>query len=193
MPMYGQSFTLASADNHGLNAPAPRKGMQGQFTRAAGFLAYNEICSKLNTWTIVHHDKESLGPYAHEGNQWVGYDDVDMIRRKSEFVKQNNYGGAMIWALDLDDFNNVCNCEQYPLLRTINRVLRSYPTPAPTCSPQNYLAKPYLHFKPAATAAALSSSSPMYYHPYSILFKAQSQFASPPAYPIPLRHIHFYK
>lgn len=43
MPMYGQAFTLQDASNNGLNAPAPRKGMQGQFTRAAGFLAYNEV------------------------------------------------------------------------------------------------------------------------------------------------------
>ena len=65
-----------------------------------------------------------MGPYAFKGNQWVGYDDVAMVRRKSEFIKTEGYGGAMIWALDLDDFNNECGCEKYPLLKTINRVLR---------------------------------------------------------------------
>jgi hypothetical protein len=55
------------------------------------------------------------------------------FRRKSEFVKETGYGGAMIWALDLDDFENVCGCEKYPLLKTINRVLRDYPTPDPKC------------------------------------------------------------
>lgn len=39
----------------------------------------------------------------------------------------------MIWALDLDDFKNICGCEEYPLLRTINRVLRGYKVPAPKC------------------------------------------------------------
>ena len=39
----------------------------------------------------------------------------------------------MIWALDLDDFKNICGCEEYPLLRTINRVLRDYSVPAPSC------------------------------------------------------------
>lgn len=42
-------------------------------------------------------------------------------------------GGGMIWALDLDDFKNICDCEEYPLLRTINRVLRNYAKPAPKC------------------------------------------------------------
>lgn len=39
----------------------------------------------------------------------------------------------MIWALDLDDFKNVCNCEKYPLLKTINRVLRGYPAAKREC------------------------------------------------------------
>lgn len=39
----------------------------------------------------------------------------------------------MIWALDLDDFRNVCDCEEYPLLKTINRVLRNYPQRKEQC------------------------------------------------------------
>ena len=78
------------------------------------------------TWKRVYHPENAMGPYAFNGNQWVGYDDVAMDRRKSQFVLDKGYGGAMIWALDLDDFNNVCGCEKYPLLKTINRVLRNY-------------------------------------------------------------------
>ena len=40
-------------------------------------------------------------------------------------------------ALDLDDFKNVCGCEEYPLLRTINRVLRKYPGPHNNCVLEN--------------------------------------------------------
>ncbi len=47
-----------------------------------------------------------MGPYAYKADQWVGFDDIAMIRRKSEFVKANGFGGGMIWALDLDDFAN---------------------------------------------------------------------------------------
>lgn len=37
----------------------------------------------------------------------------------------------------MDDFKNVCGCEEYPLLRTINRVLRKYPGPHNTCVLEN--------------------------------------------------------
>ncbi len=82
-----------------------------------------------DNWERVYHPTNAMGPYAFKGNQWVGYDDVAQVRRKSQFVQQKGYGGAMIWALDLDDFANVCGCENYPLLKTINRVLRDYPSP----------------------------------------------------------------
>lgn len=74
-----------------------------------------------------------MGPYAYHRDQWVSFDDIDMIRHKSEYIKAMGLGGGMIWALDLDDFRNQCGCEEYPLLRTINRVLRNYKTKAPRC------------------------------------------------------------
>jgi chitinase len=43
MPLYGQSFQLAERSTNGLNARAPGPGQAGEFTRAAGFLAYYEV------------------------------------------------------------------------------------------------------------------------------------------------------
>ncbi len=44
IPLYGQSFTLTDANNHGLNAPSTGTGEAGEFTRQGGFLAYYEVC-----------------------------------------------------------------------------------------------------------------------------------------------------
>nr|AKP18001.1 chitinase 2 [Eriocheir sinensis] len=135
MPLYGQSFGLGwKANGTGLNQHAPQKGQAGQFTRAAGFLAYYEICHKVKQgYTVVRDPAGRMGPYAYSGKQWVSFDDVHMIKFKSEWVKRMGLGGGMIWALDLDDFRNRCGCEPHPLLRTINRVLRGFSVPDPNC------------------------------------------------------------
>lgn len=83
---------------------------------------------------MVRDPKGRIGPYAYLRDQWVSFDDIDMIRHKSEYIKAMGLGGGMIWALDLDDFKNLCGCEEYPLLRTINRVLRGYRKKAPQCT-----------------------------------------------------------
>ncbi|KAJ8980547.1 hypothetical protein NQ317_001054 [Molorchus minor] len=135
MPMYGQSFSLADNSEIGLNAASYGGGEAGEETRARGFLAYYEICSNIKKkgWTVERDRKGRIGPYAYHRDQWVSFDDIGMIRHKSEYIKAMGLGGGMIWALDLDDFKNICGCEEYPLLRTINRVLRDYAKPAPKC------------------------------------------------------------
>lgn len=38
-------------------------------------------------------------------------------------MKQNGFAGVMVWALDLDDFSNMCGQGKYPLMNTINQEL----------------------------------------------------------------------
>ena len=128
LPLYGQSFTLADTEQTGLNSPVLGRGEPGSFTRAGGFLAYYEICQKIQeeSWTKVSTTPYQ-GPYAFSGDQWVGFDDLEMVGRKAEHIKEKQYGGAMVWAMDLDDFSNLCGCGQFPLLKRINSVLRDFP------------------------------------------------------------------
>jgi len=126
MPLYGQSFTLSNKEENGLNSPAKSGGSAGQATRAKGFLAYHEICRNIKSgWTIVKDEASParMGPYAYKGDQWVGFDDKDMIRAKSQYVRDMGLGGGMVWALDLDDFKNKCGEGSYPLMNTIREVL----------------------------------------------------------------------
>ena len=64
-----------------------------------------------------------MGPYAYKDKQWVGFDDVDTIRMKSEYIRSMGLGGGMVWALDLDDFNNRCGQGRHPLMSAIKSVL----------------------------------------------------------------------
>ena len=172
MPMYGQSFSIAERTNTGLNSPAYGRGQAGEFTRAGGFLAYYEICDRVQRqgWTVVQDGENRMGPYAYKGDQWVGYDDINMIRYKSQWVKDNGFGGGMIWALDLDDFTNSCGCEKYPLLKTINRVLRGYTPSDPGC--EMVRALPYsIPLMPHQYASSAQQQLQQYVFPTINLFR----------------------
>lgn len=74
-----------------------------------------------------------MGPYAALEDQLVTFDDDFMVRHKSEYIRMMGLGGAMAWALDLDDFSGrYCGCGKSPLLGTINHVLRGKHLP-PRC------------------------------------------------------------
>lgn len=133
-PAYGRSFSLSDVNQHGLNVKTYGTGNAGEFTREAGVLSYYEICNTVKTqsWNVVHFP--DMGSYAYAGNQWVGYDDVEDFRLKSQFIKDKRLGGGMIWALDYDDFSNRCGCGTYPLLKTMNAVLRQKPFTTNNCT-----------------------------------------------------------
>lgn len=44
-------------------------------------------------WTVVQPNAKAMGPYAYKGNQWVGYDDIDIVIKKAEYVAENKLGG----------------------------------------------------------------------------------------------------
>ncbi|KAH9502496.1 hypothetical protein Btru_068845 [Bulinus truncatus] len=113
---YGRSFTLSDPNRHEVGDPAPSPGQAGQFTREAGFLAYYEICEIIKSGASVHQINDQQVPYLVKGNLWVGYDDPQSLRNKVKYIKNNGYGGSMIWALDLDDFHDQYKGEEiYPL------------------------------------------------------------------------------
>ncbi|XP_055000672.1 chitinase-3-like protein 1 [Sorex araneus] len=122
IPTFGRTFTLSSADTD-VGAPASGPGEPGRFTKEPGMLAYYEICDFLQGATVRRLDQQV--PYATKGNQWVGYDDQESVRKKVQYLKNKQLGGAAVWALDLDDFGGQF-CGQsvrFPLVGAIKDAL----------------------------------------------------------------------
>ncbi|XP_050811824.1 chitotriosidase-1-like isoform X1 [Gopherus flavomarginatus] len=123
IPTYGRSFTLSSSET-GVGAPAFGPGSLGPFTREAGLWAYYEICTFQKGATTKRIEEQKV-LYSFKENQWVGYDDQQSIKTKVQYLKKKSLGGAMVWAIDLDDFSDsFCGQGKYPLLQTLKKELR---------------------------------------------------------------------
>ncbi|BET02278.1 chitinase [Nesidiocoris tenuis] len=125
MPTYGRTFTLAGPKNT-VNSPASGGGKAGEYTKESGFLAYYEVCEMLRADATYVWDDEMKVPYCIQGDQWVGFDDERSIRHKMKWIKENGFGGAMVWTVDMDDFTGtICgNNVKYPLIGAIREELR---------------------------------------------------------------------
>uniref|UniRef100_T1J8H3 chitinase n=1 Tax=Strigamia maritima TaxID=126957 RepID=T1J8H3_STRMM len=94
MPLYGRSWTLASAGNNGLGAPTAGPGQAGKFTGEGGLLAYYEVRVCSTSWTKVVTDPSGkMGPYAYKDKQWTSYDDESILKKKVHKImsKKTNF------------------------------------------------------------------------------------------------------
>ncbi|XP_026838530.1 mucin-5AC isoform X3 [Drosophila erecta] len=126
IPTYGRSYTLINEESTELGAPSEGPGEQGDATREKGYLAYYEICQTLKDdpeWTVVQPNANIMGPYAYRRNQWVGYDDEAIVRKKAEYVVAQGLGGIMFWAIDNDDFRGTCTGKPYPLIEAAKEAM----------------------------------------------------------------------
>ncbi|XP_069489150.1 acidic mammalian chitinase-like [Ambystoma mexicanum] len=120
---YGRTFRLVTPGNCNVGVPAAGAGSAGTYTREAGFWAYYEICTFLPGAEVKFIEDQKV-PYACKGNEWIGYDNVQSFGHKVDFLKANGFGGAMVWAIDLDDFRGTfCNEGPYPLISNLKQLL----------------------------------------------------------------------
>ncbi|NXH21869.1 CHIA chitinase, partial [Bucco capensis] len=123
-PTYGHNFILQNPSDTAVGAPITGAGPAGPYTRQAGFLAYYEICTFLDNGATEAWDTPQDVPYAYKGNEWVGYDNIKSFNIKVDWLKKNNFGGAMVWSLDMDDFTGTfCKEGKYPLINTLKKGL----------------------------------------------------------------------
>ncbi|XP_025262174.1 mucin-3A isoform X2 [Camponotus floridanus] len=126
IPTYGRSYTLFNQEATELGSPADGPGIEGEATREKGYLAYYEICENVaesDEWEVVQPNPKAMGPYAFNGNQWVGYDDEDIVKLKARYVNEKKLGGIMFWSVDNDDFRGKCHGRPYPLIEAAKEAL----------------------------------------------------------------------
>uniref|UniRef100_A0A672PLK5 chitinase n=1 Tax=Sinocyclocheilus grahami TaxID=75366 RepID=A0A672PLK5_SINGR len=121
---YGRTFHLASAAS-GVGASASGPGSAGKYTREPGFWSYYEVCTFLQGTTVQWIDDQKV-PYASKGQDWVGFDTKESFETKVNYLKENKFGGAFVWTLDLDDFTGqFCGQGTYPLIGHLHTLLNN--------------------------------------------------------------------
>ena len=72
-------------------------------------LFHNPIFFTLNLLLKFAHkpvyDEVQQCPYVLADNMFIGYDNKKSWQTKIRWMKKAGYGGVIVWALDLDDFN----------------------------------------------------------------------------------------
>jgi len=117
---YGKVFELEDKCQWKLHSTTTGKsGGKGEFTGEEGLFAYYEICRMKMDGRVCTKDSKAYAPYASKGTDFINYDDEESIALKvNRLVRRKgkpHLKGIMIWALDFDDFNNVCNTGKYPI------------------------------------------------------------------------------
>ena len=94
IPFYGYVYSSVPNNNHGLY----------QSFSGANSIGYGKIAaSYLNQpgYTRYVHS-QSMVPWLYNGSTFISYEDTQSIGLKTDFIKSNGLGGAMIWELSQD-------------------------------------------------------------------------------------------
>uniref|UniRef100_A0A8C2BPE1 Oviductal glycoprotein 1 n=1 Tax=Cyprinus carpio TaxID=7962 RepID=A0A8C2BPE1_CYPCA len=111
---YGRSFILTSSQS-GVGAPANNLASPGPYTQEMGLWSYFEICLFLNGGVVQWIEDQKV-PFSIKGSDWVGFDNLRSFEIKIKYLQEHGFGGAFVWALDLDDFSGYfCGQGNYPL------------------------------------------------------------------------------
>jgi chitinase len=100
MSLWGVTYTLNDPKNNKVGSPISGSGLPGNCTKQAGYLSYFEI--KSLAFQPTYDTVGVCDFFVYNGNQWVGYDDVDSFKGKMDYYKSKNLGGVSIWGMDSD-------------------------------------------------------------------------------------------
>jgi chitinase len=100
MPFYGQGWTGVTGGGHGLGRPATGPAPA---TWANGYEDYKALRKLADSGSYtVHRDRRNGHAWLFDGTTLWTYDDPQVLRIKSAYVRARGLGGAMFWSLDGD-------------------------------------------------------------------------------------------
>ncbi|MET9432560.1 glycoside hydrolase family 18 protein [Streptomyces sp. NPDC006551] len=100
MPFYGQGWTGVTGGGDGLGQPATGPAPA---TWANGYEDYKALKKLADSGTYtVHRDRKNGHAWLFDGTTLWTYDDPQVLRTKSAYVRAKGLGGAMFWSLDGD-------------------------------------------------------------------------------------------
>lgn len=119
IPTYGRSWTLADPQRYGLHSPALGKGGPAPYSGLSGLYIYADVCVAKQKGAATVQDQQCVAEYLHHDTTWVAFESIFTVQAKSAFVRQRNLAGIGVWALQIDDAQNVCKKGPLPLINAI--------------------------------------------------------------------------
>ncbi|GFU61530.1 acidic mammalian chitinase [Nephila pilipes] len=118
IPTHSRSYYLKSPYVHNIDAPATGPGL------GKGKLTYPQVCQFLKAGATQIFDISTKVPFAYLGHNWIAYDNENSVSFKSLWVKDEGYGGVMIFNLNNDDWKGTCdNSTKFPLTRAVTKMV----------------------------------------------------------------------
>ncbi|MBT2477677.1 glycoside hydrolase family 18 protein [Streptomyces sp. ISL-94] len=100
MPFYGQGWTGVSGGGDGMGQPATGPAPA---TWAAGYEDYKALKKLADSGAYqVHRDRRGGHAWLFDGATLWTYDDPQVLRAKTVYIREQGLGGAMFWSLDAD-------------------------------------------------------------------------------------------
>ncbi|MEU6879691.1 glycoside hydrolase family 18 protein [Streptomyces sp. NPDC046712] len=100
MPFYGQGWTGVTGGGNGLGRPATGPAPA---TWANGYEDYKALRKLADSGAYtLHRDRRNGHAWLFDGTTLWTYDDPQVLRTKSAYVRARGLGGAMFWSLDGD-------------------------------------------------------------------------------------------
>uniref|UniRef100_A0A7E4ZQJ8 Chitin-binding type-2 domain-containing protein n=1 Tax=Panagrellus redivivus TaxID=6233 RepID=A0A7E4ZQJ8_PANRE len=140
---YGRTWLLNDAEVNGVGAPA-RPGAPFE-SNLEGVASLSDICHLSYYARPTWNDIQKV-PYMVQKNVWVSYDNEESVKEKMKYVVENEYAGAYLYELSLDDFRSRCHgglaagFQPFDIANFMKKYLQTdfpvKPTSPPTPTPQ---------------------------------------------------------